>query len=102
MFTDVKGTRLRGGSIEFHGKENQELLAVSNISEDGSFRLTTYLNGEFEVGVVAGEHQVTVYTEQVEHGDSTSVTLKKSVNVEERENEIDIELPRLDKRRSRR
>ena len=100
VVTDVKGTPLRGGSIEFQAKENQELLAVSNISEDGSFSLTTYLNGESEAGAVAGEHQVTVHTEQVEHGDSTSMTLKKSVNVEETENEMDIKLPRLEKRRT--
>ena len=100
--TDVKGTPLGGGSIEFHAKDNQELLAVSNISEDGSFSLTTYMNGESEEGAVPGEHQVTVYTEQVEHGDSTNVTLKKPVIVEQSENEIDIKLPRLDKKRSKR
>ena len=99
---DASGTPLGGGSIEFLAKQNQELLAVSNIAEDGSFNLSTYLNGESEEGAVAGEHQVTVYTQQVEHGDSTSVRLQKPVTVEENDNEIEIELPRLDRRRSKR
>lgn len=99
LVRDDKGTPLDGGSIEFLAKENRDLLAVGNIAEDGRFELSTYLNGESAEGAVAGEHLVTVYLQGSGHGDSTSVKLKESLTVEENENAIEIELPRLNRRR---
>ena len=37
------------------------MLAVGDIQADGSFVLTTYVNGVATEGAVLGEHQVTVH-----------------------------------------
>ena len=95
---DSEGNPQSGGSIELVAKENQDLLATSNIAEDGSYELSTYLNGEKAEGAIAGDHSVTVYTQQVEHGDSTMVTLPKPVTVETSDNELEIKLPRIKRR----
>jgi|GEM_PF-4632187 len=95
---DAKGNPQSGGSIELVAKENQDLLATSNIAEDGSYELSTFLNGEKAEGAVAGDHSVTVYTQQVEHGDSTTVTLPQPVTVEASDNELEIKLPRIKRR----
>lgn len=95
---DSKGNPQSGGSIEFVANDNQDLLAVSNVAEDGSYELSTYLNGEKAMGAVAGEHTVTVYTQQIEHGDSSTITLQTPITVEAGDNELEIKLPRMKRR----
>ena len=76
-------------------------MAAGNIAEDGTFKHSTLLNGESKVDAVAGEHLVTVYTQEIEHGDYTAWTLPKSMTVQERQNEFELDVPRSNRRRSK-
>lgn len=91
---DHAGQPLSGGSIEFEAKDDPNLLAVGNLQDDGSFVLTTYLNGEAAEGAVGGEHRVTIYPAQVEHGASEPIQLRELQRIDPGKNELSIALPR--------
>jgi hypothetical protein len=64
---EVKGTvvsadgkPLPGGMIELRTTEGRPLSALGTIQSDGTFTLTTMIDGEKLPGAVAGAHQVTV------------------------------------------
>jgi hypothetical protein len=91
---DASGQPMTGGFVEFESKEDQNMLAVGDINADGNFVLTTYVNGVTAEGAVAGEHQVTVHPPQIEHGGPDPIRMRKAQNVEAKENEISLKLPR--------
>lgn len=70
------------------------MLAVGNVQADGSFVLTTYINGASTAGAVLGEHQVTVHPPQVEHGAAEPIRIRKMQKIEAKENTITLKLPR--------
>ena len=85
---------MSGGFIEFESKDDQNLLAVGDINTDGSFVLTTYVNGVAAVGAVVGEHRVTVHPPQIEHGGAPPFRLRGLQKIEAKENNLQLKLPR--------
>ncbi len=70
------------------------MLAVGDVQADGSFVLTTYVNGVATEGAVLGEHQVTVHPPHVEHGGVEPIHMRRFQKIEATENVLSLKLPR--------
>ena len=69
------------------------MLAVGDIQADGSFVLTTYVNGVATEGAVHGEHQVTVHPPHIEHGGVEPIHMRRFQKIEATENVLSLKLP---------
>jgi hypothetical protein len=77
------------GRVEFHSKSHPELRATGGIQTDGSFTLTTHLEGKNREGAVAGEHTVLIELESR----AALVTLPDPYTVTSGDNTVTFEIP---------
>ena len=91
---DASDQPLTGGFVEFQSMTDQNMMAVGDIQEDGSFTLTTYVDGQPTEGAIVGGHRVTVHPPQIEHGGAPPVVLRKPEKIEAQENVFTLKLPR--------
>jgi hypothetical protein len=85
------GQPITNGSIGFQSKNNIEWSANGEIQPDGSFSLTTLVDGQKVPGAAEGEHEVTYYPLMSEAQTEVPVTLPKPITVEaKQDNQITI------------
>jgi hypothetical protein len=77
------------GRVEFQSKTHPDLKAVGNIQTDGTFTLTTHLEGKNTQGAVEGEHTVLIELESR----SSLVVLPAPYTVNPGENTCSFEVP---------
>jgi hypothetical protein len=77
------------GRVEFQSKAHPELRAAGGIQTDGTFILTTYLEGKSAPGAVEGEHTVLIELESR----SALVTLPAPYTVKPGDNDVTFEIP---------
>jgi hypothetical protein len=76
------------GRVEFQSKSHPELRAIGNIQTDGTFSLTTHLEGKNRAGAVEGDHTVLIELE----GRSELVTLPAPYTVKPGDNDFTFEV----------
>ena len=89
---DVSNRPMTGGFVEFQSKTDQNVMAIGNIQPDGSFVVSTYIDGTEVTGAVPGEHAVTVHPPQLEHGGAEPIHIRQTYIVEAKANEITLNL----------
>src|SRR5262245_22892679 len=85
------GKPITDGRIEFRSVSDESLKATGEIDQDGRFSLTTYKDSASRAGAVEGQHKVIV---EPAWGDTkVTIVLPASYTVEQKENDLTIEVP---------
>lgn len=86
------GGPLTGGVVQFQAAADPKLLINGEIGKDGTFALTTRLDGHQVAGAVEGAHQVTVTPPMPADQSAEPIVLKKTFTVQAGDNFFDIEI----------
>lgn len=91
---DKTGKPVTGGAIQFRSIDSGGQAALVELKPDGSFSLTTIVDGKKIPGAVEGNHEVTYFPVMTEAQTEAPVTLKEQVKVEPKDgNSFTIKLP---------
>jgi len=94
---DSSGQPLTAGTVEFQSTADKKSRAVSEIAADGSFSLSTLVDGQLVPGAIEGPHQVSIHPYQTADRTQTSMTLSKPRTVERNENHFELTFGRARK-----
>ncbi len=83
------GKPVTDGRVQFQSTTDPQLKALGEIGSDGSFTLSTYVDGKVAPGAAPGPHKVTVELERP----AAVVVLPASFTVKPEDNDFKIEIP---------
>jgi hypothetical protein len=86
------GSPINGGLIQFRSKTDPNLSASGTIAEDGSFKLSTIVDGTKIPGAPEGSYEVMVVPAMGADQAARPVTLPKPYQVEAKDNRFDLSL----------
>jgi len=87
------GQPATGGSVQFRSTTDSSISALGEIGPDGSFSLTTHLDGNKLPGTIEGPHEVTVIPAMSEEQMEIPVVLQEPCTVGPGDNEFILEVP---------